>query len=114
MIFAALKEAADRGELICVQDGLCRWHRRRDGIVVIHEILVLPFRHKTGVGKRMLQEVQQRNPGATLRARCPRSYAANEWWEAMGFKVVSSANEVNVWERQPSSTVPTATHHSLA
>ncbi len=107
MIFAALKEAADRGELILVQDGLCRWHRRRDGVVVIHEILVLPFRYKTGIGRGLLAEVAERNPKATIRARCPASYESNRWWEAMGFRLVATANEVNVWERSLSSTART-------
>lgn len=51
MIFTVLSEAADRGELILVPDGLCRYHRRRDGVVVIHEILVLPFRRRGGIGR---------------------------------------------------------------
>ncbi len=101
MIFAAMKEAADRGELLLVQDGLCRWHRRRDGVVVIHEILVLPYRHREGVGRRMLAEVQAKSPGAMIRARCPNHYDANNWWQAMGFTLAARAGKVNVWERRP-------------
>ena len=68
MIFAAMSEAADRGELILVPDGMCRWHLRRDGVVVIREILVLPFRRGAGVGRRMVDLVGWKNPGRTIRA----------------------------------------------
>ncbi len=101
MIFVALQEAAERGELILVSDGLCRWHKRRDGVVVIHEILVLPFRWGTGVGRRMLAEVVEKNPGATIRARCPCDYEANRFWERLGFVKVAVAGKCNVWERRP-------------
>lgn len=36
-----MSEAADKGELILVDGGMCRYHRRRDGVVVVREILVL-------------------------------------------------------------------------
>lgn len=100
MIFTALTEAADRGELILVPDGLCRWHRRRDGVVVVREVVVLPFRRRTGLGRRLVAEVRERNPGATLRARCPAGLPANGFWAALGFRLVS-AGEVNLWESRP-------------
>lgn len=58
MIFAALKEAAERGELLLVEGGLCRWHRRRDGIVVIREIIVLPPHRRKGVGRALAADRQ--------------------------------------------------------
>ncbi len=36
MIFEALYESAKRGELLLVEGGMCRWHLRRDGVLVIH------------------------------------------------------------------------------
>jgi hypothetical protein len=42
VIFAALNEAAERGELLLTVGGLCRFHLRRDGVVVIRELLVVP------------------------------------------------------------------------
>ena len=101
MIFAALQEAAGRGELLLEKDGLCRWHKRRDGIVVIREILVLPYAHRQGIGKRMLDEIRLKNPGAELLARCPVSYESNRFWEAMGFRLAQTRGGVNEWRLPP-------------
>lgn len=101
MIFPALLESADRGELLLVQDGLCRWHRRRDGSVTIRELIVLPFRRGTGVGRRLLVLVRQHNPGAILRARCPAHYPANGFWQRLGFRLAGTEKGVNLWECPP-------------
>jgi GNAT superfamily N-acetyltransferase len=117
MIFAVLNEAAERGELLLTQDGLCRWRRRRDGTVVIREILVLPFRRRTGVGRRLVGQVQALNPGAVLVARCPVGYEANTFWGALGFRIArnSDTSKVYQWERHPpSSTAPAAIQPSDA
>lgn len=97
MIFVALNEAAERGELILVQDGLCRWHKRRDGVVVIREIIVLPFRRGTGVGRRLVREVCERNPGSRIVAKCPTIYVANAFWRAMGFRLIDEVDGVSIW-----------------
>ena len=103
MIFAALSEAADRGELILVRDGMLRWHLRRDGVVVIREILVLPFRRGTKVGRAMLAELAEKNPGRLIRARCPGAYESNGFWRRMGFTLAATEKGVNVWECRPST-----------
>lgn len=105
MIFAVLSEAASRSALILVDGGFCRFHRRRDGIVVIREILVLPASRCLGVGRRMVDEVQRRHPGATLLAKCPvadkdgRVGAGNVFWRKLGFRCVKEAGGLNIWLR---------------
>lgn len=108
MIFAAMNEAADRDELLLVDAGLCRFHLRRDGVVTIREILVLPLARRCGVGRRMVNEVQRRHPHATLRACCPvttsdgRVGEANVFWRHLGFVLQRTTTKgINVWERQP-------------
>jgi len=96
MIFAALDEAASKGELILVFDGLCRFHRRKDGVVVIRELIVMPFRRRTGVGRRLLEQLRRRFPGAALEAKCPASYESNGFWRACGF-ALAEEGEVNRW-----------------
>lgn len=107
-----MSEAADRGELLLVQDGLCRFHLRRDGVVVIRELLVLPFRRGTGVGRRLVSLVTQAHPGRPVVARCPAAYPANGFWQRLGFTLVETVRGVNVWRLPTSSTVPTGTASS--
>src|SRR5262252_6234525 len=101
MIFAALNEAADRGELILWDNALCRYHRRKDGRVTVREILVLPDARRLGVGRRLVGEVQRRNPGASLLARCPATTAdgpvrtANVFWRKRGFTLQGARDGIN-------------------
>lgn len=95
MIFVALNEAAAAGELLLVDGGLCRFHQRRDGVVVIREIIVLPERRQQGIGRALVVEVMDRHQGHSLLARCPASYPSNAFWEALGFHCVPG--EVNAW-----------------
>jgi GNAT superfamily N-acetyltransferase len=101
MIFVALDEAARKGELQLMDGGMCRWHLRRDGVVVIREIIVLPGRRRQGVGRRLVEAVQAANPGRTLRAKCPAAYEANGFWRHMGFALAASEKGANLWERRP-------------
>ena len=102
-----LCEASDRGELILVDGGMVHFHKRRDVVVTIRELLVLPRRRGQGIGKCLVERVQRDFPGAMLRARCPAEWPANGFWEHMGFVLVSDG-KVKVWERT-SSTVPQET-----
>jgi N-acetylglutamate synthase-like GNAT family acetyltransferase len=104
MIFAALKEAAERGELILRDYGMCRWHKRRDGVVVIREILVLPWKWRTGIGREMVAEVRARNLDSLLLAKCPAGYDTNEFWKSLGFTLAGEKGGINEWHLQPSST----------
>lgn len=116
MIFAALSEAADRGELLLVDGGMVRFHRRRDGVVVIRELIVLPARRRAGVGRGLVGRVAAIYPGAVVRAVCPGEYEANAFWRAMGFVVVAykpPGGRLAVWELRPTSSIaPTETPNS--
>lgn len=110
MILVALLEAAERGELILMQDGMCRWHLRRDGIVVIREILVSPCRQGQGIGRKMVELVKAKNPGAVLVAKCPLDYEANIFWKLLGFTEVGRTEKLIEWHLVPSSSgAPTVT-----
>jgi len=100
MIFAALNEAAERGELLLSEDGLCRFHRRRDGRVTIREIVVLPDRRRQGTGRALVERVASRCPGAVIVARCPTCYPANGFWPRVGFLLVGEEKGCKVWERR--------------
>ncbi len=101
MIFAALSEAMQKGELILRQGGLCHWHRRKDGVVVIREILVLPSMRRAGLGRSMLDEARTSSPGYTaVVAKCPAAYeSGNAFWAGMGFTKTGEKDGVNVWQR---------------
>lgn len=111
MIFAALSEAAERGELLLAANALCRYHRRRDGVLVIREILVLPHARRTGIGRRLVRQVQDTSLASPLVVRCPVGLPANGFWMALGFRLVeATVKGVNVWRRDPSSSsAPTGT-----
>lgn len=100
MIFVALEESARKGELLLVDGGMCRYHRRRDGVVVIREILVLPSRRRCGIGRNLVAEVIQVAHGRVVRCKCPEKYAAaNQFWRAMGFTLIEQKDGVNLWQR---------------
>lgn len=123
MIFQALCESAERGELILTWGGILRYHQRRDGTVTILEILTIPeFRGKHFVGLKMLVELTKRvGADKPLVAKCPVDLEANQWYKKRGFvleriETIRTGKKVNVWRRPPlrsSSIVPTATPLSL-
>jgi GNAT superfamily N-acetyltransferase len=106
VIFEALHEAAERGELVLVDGGLCRFHLRRDGVCVIREIIVLPFSRRQGIGRSLVAEA--RGTAQTVLARCPASSPANGFWLALGFTLLTvertrKGDPLNVWRWEPSA-----------
>lgn len=100
MIFVALSESADKGELLLVDGGMCRYHRRKDGIHTIREILILPQFRRKGVGTKLVLEVMGRADGRPIKARCPVKYVeANLFWRAMGFALLEERDGINLWQR---------------
>lgn len=81
MIFNALFDAAQRGELLLVDGGLCHWHLRHDGQLTILEIIAT----RRGAGSEMLAQLRH-TPGATsIFAKCPDDLPANAWYARQGF-----------------------------
>lgn len=97
MIFVALSEADRKGELILVDSGMCRWHRRRDGIVVVREILVLQSARRKGIGRAIIEMVKAANPGRRILAKCPKGYESNSFWKCVGFHLVDDEGH-NLWQ----------------
>ncbi len=103
MIFNALHDAANRGELILVDGGMCNYHLRLDGILTIREILVLPERQDKGIGLAMLDRLRNVPGARVIRAKCPADLPANGWYRAVGFSLAyvdqtKSGNRLYVWE----------------
>ena len=116
MIFDALYESAQRGELLLVDGGMCHWHLRRDGQLTIREIIVAAGRQRQGIGRAMVEQLAA-TPGATsIFAKCPAALPANGWYARLGFvpegtETTRSGNTLNLW-RLKLSTAPTATADS--
>lgn len=87
--FNELWEAAQRGSLILVDGGMCRYRVRKDKIITIYEIIVLPGKQRKGIGTRILDQLIALNPVA-IQAKCPDYLrAACRWYKARGFKRVA-------------------------
>lgn len=102
MIFESLNDAAERGELILVDGGMCHWHLRRDGQITIREIIVLPERQGTGIGTAMLEVLKRVEGASSIFAKCPANLSANNWYESRGFvlectETTRSGRELNLW-----------------
>ena len=85
MIFETLNEAAEQGELMLVDGGMCHWHLRRDRQLTIREIIVLPERQREGIGTAMLEQLKIVEGANSIFAKCPYDLAANEWYHRQGF-----------------------------
>lgn len=100
-MFAELLDAQNKNELILVENGISRFHIRRDGQCTIREILST----RLGVGSAMLATIIQRakyRQCRTILARCPVEYEANAWWEKRGFildriETTRTGKQINVW-----------------
>lgn len=102
MIFSALNDAAQRGELLLVHGAMCHFHRRQDGQLTIREIIVLPEYQRLGIGTTILNRLVAL-PGVTrIVAKCPADLPANRWYERRGFicydnERTRSGSMVHVW-----------------
>jgi len=97
VIFESLHESNQRGELLLVEDGMCRWHARQDGVITIYEIIS----QRPGCGQAMLAHLIEQSPRAIV-AKCPADFAANQWYARRGFvldrtETTKSGTPINVW-----------------
>jgi len=115
MVFESLYESSQRGELILVEGGMCRFRiRKRDGVLVIYEIIST----QPGAGSRMLEMLKAK--ATIIRAKCPQDLASNAWYEKRGFTCVEvettrSGRLLNVWQLSSISPNPStwSTTHAI-
>lgn len=98
MIFDALWDSAQRGELLLVDGGLCHFHLRRDGQLTIREIIST----RPGAGSEMLARLREVEGATSILARCPAHLASNEWYRKRGFVLEAQEHTrrgtpINVW-----------------
>lgn len=98
MIFESLHESNQRGELLLLDGGYCRWHRRQDGVITIYEIIS----QRPGVGQQMLARLVEQKPTVIV-AKCPVDLTANDWYARRGFgldrvETTKSGRQLNVWK----------------
>lgn len=99
-MFESLYESAEKGELILLDDALCQYHLRRDGLLTIKLLIVLPLHRRNGVGRSIVNNLLTRARGVV--ARCPADLPSNAFWGAVGFRNVGterarSGRVINVW-----------------
>ena len=97
MIFESLHGSAERGELILIDGGYCRWHLRRDGSITIYEIIST----RPGAGRMMLALLPTGRP---VQAKCPADLPSNGWYARVGFAHVGtettrSGRVLNIWRK---------------
>jgi GNAT superfamily N-acetyltransferase len=105
MIFESLHHSAQAGDLILEDGLLCHFHLRRDGILTIRELIVLPAYQRQGRGRAVIERLAA-TPGALfLQALCPLDLpVANAFYRACGFhvtghKTTRTGKEVAIWQR---------------
>lgn len=97
MIFESLHDSNERGELLLIDGGYCRWHRRKDGSITIYEILS----QKPGAGQAMLELLKAQRP-TVIQAKCPDDLPSNAWYMRRGFRLdkfekTKSGRTLNLW-----------------
>jgi GNAT superfamily N-acetyltransferase len=102
MIFEALHDSLKRNELILVEGGYCRFHQKKNGSIVIYELMVLPHYRNKGIATSILEHLKALNP-TYIEAKCPEDLPANTWYKNRGFKadslyVTSSSRTLIVWK----------------
>jgi hypothetical protein len=98
VIFDALYQSAQRGELLLIDGGFCHWHLRRDGQLTIREIIST----RPGAGIEMLNFLRSVSGATSILAKCPDVLPSNGWYRRMGFTMLGqettrTGSTVNIW-----------------
>ncbi|MBD3261991.1 MAG: N-acetyltransferase [Candidatus Altiarchaeales archaeon] len=96
--FESLWKSAQRGELILIDGGFCRFHLRKDRQLTIYEIISL----RPGAGSEMLEQLRQVEGTTSIFARCPVDLDANRWYKRRGFvleavETTRTGRQLNCW-----------------
>ena len=84
MFLEVLCKAMQQEELLLVAGGFCRFHKKKDGHVVIDELVVLPEQRMKGIGRKLIKGLQKQHK--TLEMKCPAEMeGVSVFLEKMGF-----------------------------
>lgn len=100
MIFESLYGSSQKGELLLLNNGFCRYHVRKDGQLTIYEIIS----QKKGVGSKLLKRLEYVPLITSIFAKCPVNLDSNLWYAKNGFvketvETLSSGSQVNHWRK---------------
>lgn len=98
-MFSQLYESYLKNELILIDGGFCRFHKRRDNSIVIYEIIST----KSGAGTLILEKLKHISTGFSIIAKCPQELDSNLWYSKKGFSkigeyVTKKGKILNIWE----------------
>lgn len=85
--------------------GAVNWWARKDGVVVLYNLVVSPMARNQGVGRSLLQGLigwAQAREARKIILKCPEELVANGFYERFGFRLrghePGKRRRLNVWE----------------
>jgi N-acetylglutamate synthase-like GNAT family acetyltransferase len=98
--WAQVETGVERGELLAAEllgqvIGFVHYRtRRRDepGLKIVYQVCVAPEYRDWGVGRMLIEAV-----GRPVRIECPAHLEANSFYAAMGFRLMGTEGDLNVW-----------------
>lgn len=96
-------ESTMKGEVIYIEQnnqivGACKFHKRKDGIITIYEIVVDDRFRGKGLAKQMLQFIGKRG---LISLKCPIDNESNKFYKKIGFRLLKieegKKRNLNVW-----------------
>ena len=87
--------------------GFCQFYRRRDGVVTIYHLAVMPEARNQRIGTSLITHVlrdAKKQGMTTIRLKCPSGLLANAFYARTGFECVGSEKGtrriLHIWERR--------------